>query len=101
MPHDEIVDPAHVNVRSNVRRDFRDQTRFRRTAIDQTIDQAVSAEILDAGDAEWKIDVVAIRLYLLRQECFRPESDPDLAVLDQVIGGDPMKVAAKISAGEP
>ena len=88
-------------MRANVGRDLRDQARFGCSAVDQPVDQAVSAEILDAGDAERKIDVVAIRLYLLRQECFRPESDPDLAVLDQVIGGDPMKVAAKISAGEP
>src|SRR3982074_872086 len=69
---------------ANVRRDLRDQTRFRRTAIDQAIDQAVSTEVLDAGDAERKVDVVAVRFNLFRQERFRPESDPGLAVLDQV-----------------
>jgi hypothetical protein len=36
------------------------------------------------GDAEREIDVVTIWFNLLRQESYRPESDPELAVLDQV-----------------
>src|ERR1700682_5424668 len=82
--HDEIVDPAGVNVCANVRRDLRDQPRFGRAAIDQAIDQAVSTEVLDTGDAERKVDVVAVRFNLFRQKRLWPESDPGFAVLDQV-----------------
>src|SRR6266852_2474790 len=69
---------------ANVGRDLRDQTRFRRTTIDQAIDQAVSTEVLDAGDAERKIDVVAVRFNLFWQERLWPETDPSVAVLYQV-----------------
>src|SRR2546430_17620720 len=83
-PHGKVVDPAGIDMRANVGRDLRDQARLWRSAVDHAIDQSVSAEIFDASDAERKVDVVAIRLNILRQERLRPESYPGLAFLDQV-----------------
>src|SRR5262245_42092571 len=69
---------------ADISRDFRDDVRLGHPSLDHSVNQAIGTEVFDASDTERKGRIVAPGFDLLGKEGFGTETEPGLAVLEEV-----------------
>src|SRR5262249_509682 len=82
--NDEIVTFARRNMGADISRDFRDDVRLGHPSLDHSVNQPIGTQVFDASDSERKGRIVAPGFDLLGKEGFGTETEPGLAVLEEV-----------------